>query len=583
MGEKKMSFFNGRVQFKSVGMSAWVLGSWFGLCLLGSSLSFGAYPQLAEILRSRAGQLIFGELIEGSVLANRLLGTNVPNAALRSERLVSRLASTEMQEVATELQARLERVMLRYSEELAAGATTGARGHAGAEEGLALFRTAGPRESITDSERRILMRLVRAELRTDGFEALERATAESMRARATAAAARQRGRTLLPQENAFLFWETQKNGAAQRSHEVVAIENYEIPLELLHQDVAARMPAELRSSLIFERDRKQFVRWIINPEDTEHYKAVETFLRSKGVEPVRHQTFSAYQTASRSYIIVDESSGGRVVFSAKVSTNHTGGHWRDKKQPVEDAAEARRAADFVYEQNRVRPFDHIILQDEPAMFGIAEIDQAMLIRTLGELSGREITYLPGFSAVHEDLGRRIAAANGSNNPAVFWDQHYNKPLARAIAELAARTGLTYDSPHSQNFLIEMVGVNPTGRIVMRDFGDTYAMKDFFKAMGMDEFLRGWEGHNIIRGRLHVGVGVLHGNEMPSWISNSVYNRWGQSFYQTFEAEFSALTRIPVSSLNSGSPFSRSGRYFSRDYSTSQAGWREYFERLRTVR
>ncbi|HRP08704.1 MAG TPA: 3'-5' exonuclease, partial [Gemmatimonadales bacterium] len=59
-----------------------------------------------------------------------------------------------------------------------------------------------------------------------------------------------------------------------------------------------------------------------------------------------------------------------------------------------------------------------------------------------------------------------------NDPAAFWNEHYNKPLARAIAEFAAITGMSYDSPHSQNFLVELdAGNRPTGRIVLRDFGD----------------------------------------------------------------------------------------------------------------
>jgi len=276
-------------------------------------------------------------------------------------------------------------------------------------------------------------------------------------------------------------------------------------------------------------------------------------------------------------VIVSTEGGRRTVFSAKVSTNRTGGAWRDKKQPVQDAVEARRAADLVLEQSKKVGFKNVIAMDEPMMFGIRDIDQGMLIRVLGDMPSGEVTYLPGFSAMHTDLGARIARANGATDVAAFWNEHYNKPLARAIAELAAKTGLTYDSPHSQNFLIEMIGVNPTGRIVMRDFGDTYALADFFQASGRRKFLENWAQDNITYGELKVSVGILHGNTMPTWMTEPVYSAWGRDFYNVFEREFAAITGIPREQVTS--QMSQNGRYFSKRYSTDTSGWSRYLRAL----
>lgn len=370
-----------------------------------------------------------------------------------------------------------------------------------------------------------------------------------------------------------LVWlETKANAAGTRSNDLVAIEHFEIPLSKLEADVAERIPADVRDSLIFEKDGQKHVRWIINPEDSLWYKDVEKWLKSQGLSTQRHKHFNAYMTASRSYIIEDPVT--KAQFSAKVSTNQTGGAWKDKKQPIDDAAQVRMANDFIDSELKKAPLQHAIVMDEPAMFGIKSVDQAMLVRTLAELTEKKTFYIPGFAAVHHKAGAAIAKKNGSNNPAAFWNEHYNKPLARALAEAAARFGLTYDSPHSQNFLVELdENMKPTGKIVLRDIGDSYASEDFFKAKKMGSFLNRWEPDNIVKGGLSMAVGVLHGNEFPSWMSEAEYMRWGNQFYEEFEKTFSSMTGIPKSELND--QMWVSGRYFSKTYQTHTPGWKNF--------
>ena len=126
----------------------------------------------------------------------------------------------------------------------------------------------------------------------------------------------------------------------------------------------------------------------------------------------------------------------------------------------------------------IRTPDNFIYLDEPAVFGIKALDQGMIIRMLGELPSRGKHYIPGFSVLHEEEGKHIAKLNGSDDPAEFWKEHYIKPLGRGIAELFAMTGLAYDSPHSQNFLVELDNnFKPTGKIVFRDLGDSYAAQE----------------------------------------------------------------------------------------------------------
>jgi len=370
-------------------------------------------------------------------------------------------------------------------------------------------------------------------------------------------------------------FETRDNAASLRSNQPIQIENYEIPVRLLKSDVAQRISPKIRDSLIFTQNGEQYLRWVINPEDTQWYKDVEKFLTQNGVPATRHHYFTGYQTASRSYIV--EAPNG-AEFSVKVSTNHTGGNWTDKKETWDDTQQVRMAADFVDGQIRENPLKTAVTLDEPAGFGIESIDQGMLIRDLGELTEGHHYFLPGFSAMHQQTGTELARLNGSNAPARFWNDAYNRPLGRALAEFSARTGLTFDSPHSQNFLIELdSNMKPTGRIVIRDFGDTYALKEWFVAKGLTKFLANWDADNVLAGDMDVAIGILHGNRFPDWMNDAEYKHWGNDFFAAFESEYSKDTGVPRSELQQ--PMVQNGLYFAKDYSDKGPGWKTFFKRL----
>ena len=375
----------------------------------------------------------------------------------------------------------------------------------------------------------------------------------------------------------LIDWETKSNAVSLRSNEELVIKHYEIPLEALTADLAPHLDPKVRDSLIFQKEGKPWVRWIINSEDTKWHLQVATFLKERGLDPRPKTHFKGYRTASRSMIIIDPDTGAK--FSAKVSTNNTGGHWVDKKQPFDDARQARTSSDMIADKKKKVQFEHLVLMDEPAMFGIQEVDQGMLIRSLEDLPQGGRYYLPGFSALHDETGKKIAKLNGSNNPAEFWNENYNKKLARAYAEFAAHTGLTYDSPHSQNFLIELdANMKPTGRIVLRDFVDAYAQDDILKAAGKGEFLSTWDPGNIHKGKLDVAIGPMHGNDFPSWLDEETYSRWGADFYKEFDAEFSKLTGIPLENLRAVN-HGQSHRYFNKYYDMRTPAAKKYLSHM----
>lgn len=379
-----------------------------------------------------------------------------------------------------------------------------------------------------------------------------------------------------PNVQALVDFETLANKVALRSNEKVDIEHYEIPLELVGSDIAERMDQSIKDALIFKKNGQDYVRWVINPEDTQWHLEVKQFLESKGLDASTHTHLKGYMTASRSYIVEDLTTGAQ--FSIKVSTNKTGGHWKNKHQQIQDAKEIRQIAEYVYQEQQAKPFQNLITMDEPGIFSLEALDQAMVIRTLDGLVGNERIYLPGFSAVHSKTGREIALRNGSTDPEQYWRENYNKPLAKALAELAVRTGLTYDSPHSQNFLIELdSNYRPTGKIVIRDFGDSYLCKDIVVAKGFPEIPANWTPKYVKEGVVKITVGIMHGNTYPVWLSDEKYEQWGEEFFTEYQKEFSRLTGIPKIALKANN--GPNGAYFSGRYKIQGEHWETFITQI----
>jgi hypothetical protein len=164
---------------------------------------------------------------------------------------------------------------------------------------------------------------------------------------------------------------------------------------------------------------------------------------------------------------------------------------------------------------------------------------------------------------------------GKENPVEFWNEYYVKPLGRALAEFAGIWGLSFDSPHSQNFLIELdKQKKPTGRVVLRDLGDVFVLKEqseLFAAQNVANRLAAAE--NLLNGRLSIAVGLLHGNVPPSWVRPEQYeNIWGAAFFENFEKEYNALTGFDVSKI--ASPLSaRQFSYVGKTYTVNQS-WKD---------
>lgn len=381
---------------------------------------------------------------------------------------------------------------------------------------------------------------------------------------------------LPPEVRRYLHYETKGNAVAQRSSEKIALKHFEIPLEVMETDISNRFPKEILDSLVFEKNGKKYVRWLINPEDTKWKEETVAFLKSKGLSTQEHTFFDGYQTASRSYVVENPKTGA--TFSLKVSTNKTGGHWTDKKQTMADSFETRIATDYIQERNRITPFENFKMLDEPGAFGIKEIDQGMIVRSLHELPSGQYNYLPGFSAMHSEVGRHIAQLNGYDDPLEFWNKHYNKPLARSLAELAAKTGVTYDSPHSQNFLIELDrNFRPTGKIILKDMGDIYLNTEMVTALGGEKLVSVFPSENKLSHRFNAAVGIMHGNNYPDWMTDEDYAKWGSDFSVEFDRELAKQTGVRMEMISG--EFAQRGRYFAKGIGTDTPAWQKHIAKL----
>jgi hypothetical protein len=366
-------------------------------------------------------------------------------------------------------------------------------------------------------------------------------------------------------------WETEANGISKRPSTLIKFKNFEIPEELIKSDVSSTTPEEIKKAFFFEKDGKKYVRWLIQPEDTKWYKEVEKFITTKtGKAPVAQEHFNGYLTASRSVLVVDPESG--YSFSLKASTNQTGGAWKDKKQEWKDGLDIRAVSDYVARLEKNIKLKNAVILQEPMAFGIEELDQSNVIRLVGEVATCDKYYLPGFSALHDKVGKELA---GSESPVEFWNKNYVQPLGKALAEFAGIWGLSFDSPHSQNFLVELdKQKKPTGRVILRDLGDVFFLKEQSELFGAQNVAaRLAAAENLLTGRLSISVGLLHGNVPPSWVRPEQYeNIWGPAFFQAFESEYQSLTDFDVNKIGSGMSASGEFSYINKTYTVNQ-GWK----------
>lgn len=409
----------------------------------------------------------------------------------------------------------------------------------------------------------------------------------------------------------FIEWELYSNPVNQQSlRGPVGFEmgHFEVPFKFVEAAWLKSIDPGILDSFVFTRNGEKYLRWIINPEDTQWTAQVEQFLKERGISTDRKKLFKAFKTSSRSMVILNPENGA--VFSAKVSTDRTGGHWQNKRFSAGQARTALMATEAAAPLNQNSKATIKILE-EPAIFVLEGLpprlhtpsdhnpitaiaqDQGMVVRDLRPMLAKDRYSMPAFSALSSKTGREIAEKNGaksSEEVAAFWRKHFIEPLGRASAEFTAQTGLTYDSPHGQNFLIELdERMHPTGKIVFRDFQDSFANAGFWRHARRPELLKAWT-QTYATDRVESFFGPIYSNSsdfsrLPEWLSVADYQEWVSAYHASFESRFAELTGVPVETLNQvfQKPVSGLGYNLKRYPKEVLGAWYEKAEALQANR
>lgn len=337
----------------------------------------------------------------------------------------------------------------------------------------------------------------------------------------------------LPNSARYLVYlETSENPVGKRSPRPFWIEHLEIPLASLQEDIGEKMNPKVRQSMIFENaEGVKMVRWILNPEDTKYANEIIEKMKEKGLNLEKKHYFIGYSTSSRSCIVQDPQTG--TTFSIKSSTNQTAGNWNDKKETVRAARAGRLMNDHIERDRKSGHNTALGIVNEPLAYYMSEVDQGIIIRQYEHFlrPSQDKKLVPVFSFIHR--AEFYAAKSGYDVSKPGATQEFiEKTLAQlggiASAELFMHYGIIYNSPHGQNFLIEVdKNEKPTGKLFARDYADSHLYEPIFKRSsagratlahyrtftgGSNQILS--ENFRLIFGPYHNGK-----HDKPKWVSN----------------------------------------------------------------
>jgi hypothetical protein len=227
---------------------------------------------------------------------------------------------------------------------------------------------------------------------------------------------------------------------------------------------------------------------------------------------------------------------------------------------------------------------------ETLAFTLDEVDLGFSVRQYPhflKLSSDRLV-IPFFSALQTDFGSYIAHANGESDPEDFWKEHGMKKIGQAMAELLLYYGIGFNSPHAQNFMIELdSSFRPTGKIYLRDFSDSDLFEKILNARGQQHLIDFWEDKvntNLIhRGRIlpHATFSPI-GKTSPHWLFNQ--KAFFESYVQGFKQQAVQITGMKefaqFSSLfNFNENFSRVVIAYGQDKENFVQLWQEHANQL----
>lgn len=339
---------------------------------------------------------------------------------------------------------------------------------------------------------------------------------------------------LTRQARYFLEAETKYNPIAEnRSAKPFWISHLEIPLEFVQKDAGRGLDPKILESMTFEKDGHKYVRWILNPEDNQFNEELRQKLVDLDIPFKQSKHYIGYLTSSRSCIVQDPNTG--VIFSIKSSTNQTAGNWKSKQETPRAARLGRLLSDYLIENSHEERHQELGIVKEPLSFSFGPADQAIIVRqydNFNEISGKYL--VPLFAIFHEEFGRDLAEDNGALDAEKFWFETLGKStFSKLVAKLVLEYGITFNSPHGQNFLVEIDSQRrPTGKIFVRDYGDAIFFAPVLRAQGgtaILEHIKGFKNNWTTEDVITLAFNPFYSGRVvkPSWIQK--YDDWKQAF------------------------------------------------------
>lgn len=331
--------------------------------------------------------------------------------------------------------------------------------------------------------------------------------------------------------------------SSSRTGQPIRLEHIDVPIELLSENVGLDLRKEILESLVFEKNRKKYVRWIFNPEDTQ-YK--DEFLKSvesaTGIAPEVQSRFVGYLTASRSVVVQDPIN--QAIFSLKASTNKTGGNWNNKKMTAKAALISRAFSDFIARNKKQDNLKTFVALTEPLAFISEATDQSFTIRDYPIFKNKTLRAVPFFSALDATYGKEFAKNHSSEDPTSYWRKHLTEPWGRAMAEALSHYGFYPNSAHSQDFLVELDSRGePTGRIYVRDIMDSDGEQLILEARNANEVLNIYKTTEKISawsGKIYMKAIPFNGQEPPPWLNETTFM---QGFISSFNDLYEKITGV----------------------------------------
>jgi hypothetical protein len=410
----------------------------------------------------------------------------------------------------------------------------------------------------------------------------------------------------------LMQWEYFANGIAEdraKDKATFVPQYFLIPKE----EVLTYRPANMEKDAVAEKlvsaekEGKEYVRWFINPEDTQYHLILADYLKEKGLDHQLHSYRESdptnpapgeelgHKSASRSSLLKirpdnndattttttnnNNANEGSAIFY-KTSTNFTGGRWKSTKKlqrtDVDDSMYASEISTRVSKRLKLGNLElakeplAMMIKEENIPVGKEKIDQGVVYRTFGDFPKNQTYLLPGFSAFHQTEGARLALLNSNDpdakKPGVYWRKHYAGPVGKALANFIFTHHLTPTSIHSQQLLIELdKNYIPSGKIVMRDFNDSAAITPLWDKKNYAKFLQEWNEDK--HDDLMLSFLLFHGSHRPTWIDSTEEKNWEKAYFDSFENELASLLDVKVDQLRKKDAFNHSDSisYFGRHW------------------